>query len=560
MKRKFTIFLIILTIILGVIGYFHYQKNLYSKEVLKLEILGPEQSDLAQEVEYIVKYKNNGNTRLEEPELTFEYPEHSLPLNEESLRVIKDKGKLGDAIYPGEEKTISFRARLFGRESEAVKARASLSYRPKNLKAYYESSTTFTTVIRKVPLTFKFDLPSRLESGKALQFGLIYYSNLDYPLSDLRVKVEYPSEFEFINSQPEGLEKNEWDVPQNQKFLNQAQGGRVEIKGKLTGKVGEQKVFEAKLGIWQEGEFVLLKETSWGVEIIKPSLYISQQINGNPEYIAEAGDFLHYEIFFRNIGEEDLTDLLLTATLKGESLDLMSLKSERGDFNPGDDTIMFDWRRNPDLQILPAKEEGKVEFWLNLKEDWAIEAKNPIIKNRIYLSQVWEEFETKVNSKLEISQKGYFEDEIFGNSGPLPPRVGEITTYTLNWQVQNYYNDVENVKVKATLPENVELTGKIFPEEDIENFSFDSESREIVWDIGEMEMGQGVLNAVPNISFQVSFHPNSSQKGETPEIISEANVTGEDKWTRQDLKAAASAIDTTLPDDEAITEEEGIIK
>ncbi|GAH31413.1 unnamed protein product, partial [marine sediment metagenome] len=201
---------------------------------------------------------------------------------------------------------LRIRARLLGKEGEAKIAKATLSYRPKNLKARYESITTFTTVIKSVPLNFEFDLPSQTESGKELKFRLNYFSNIDYPLSNLRCKIEYPLGFEFIESTPPSLEKIEWEVPP----LNKAEGGRIEIVGRLRGEVGEQKIFQAELNIWQEGEFILLKKAVKGVEIIKPALYITQQINGNPEYIANPGDSLHYEIFFKNIGEETLIDFL----------------------------------------------------------------------------------------------------------------------------------------------------------------------------------------------------------------------------------------------------------
>ena len=59
--RKLTIFIIVLAVVVGIIGFYYYQRNVYSKEVLKLEILGPEETELLQEIEYVVKYKNNGN-------------------------------------------------------------------------------------------------------------------------------------------------------------------------------------------------------------------------------------------------------------------------------------------------------------------------------------------------------------------------------------------------------------------------------------------------------------------------------------------------------------------
>lgn len=551
--KKITIFIVILAVLVGIAGFYYYQKNIYSKDILKLEILGPEEADLLEEVEYIVKYKNNGNTRLEEPELTFEYPEYSLPVEDDSLRAVRDSDELGGAIYPGEEKTFYFKVRLLGKEGEAKIARANLTYRPKNLKARYDSETTFTTVIKKVPLTFEFDLSSKIESGKDLRFRLNYFSNIDYPVSDLRIAIEYPSNFEFIESTPQSLEKTEWEIG----FLNKAEGGRVEIAGKLRGEVGEEKVFKAKIGSWQDGEFILLKETAKSIEIVKPDLYIVQQINNNPEYVAYPGDLLHYEIFFKNIGEEVLTNMFLINRLEGAAFDFQTIKSEQGDFEAGDNSIVFDWRRVPKLQLLNIQEEGKVEFWINLKDDWeinSVEDKNPVIKNKIYLSQAREEFVNKVNSKLTIEQKGYFGDEVFGNSGSLPPKVGETTTYTIIWQVKNYYSEVKNAKVKAVLPANVNLTGKIFPEEEAEKFALDSQSRELVWEIGNLEIGQGVLSPAPNIAFQIVFTPDDSQRGKTPNIINEVKIVGEDQWTKGLIEATSPAVNTALPDDETVNE------
>ena len=69
MRGKLIKIVVILTIILGIAGFWYYQRNIYSKESLRVEILGPEEVEMAQEIEYIVKYKNNGNIRLEDPKL-----------------------------------------------------------------------------------------------------------------------------------------------------------------------------------------------------------------------------------------------------------------------------------------------------------------------------------------------------------------------------------------------------------------------------------------------------------------------------------------------------------
>ena len=449
---------------------------------------------------------------------------------------------------------------MLGKEEESRIAKATMNYQPKNLNAWYDSKTTFTTIIKKVPISFQFDLPSKVEPGENLKVRLNYFSNVDFPLSSLRVKMDYPSGFDFEKSDPNPLGEKEWEIG----LLNRAEGGRIEVTGSLQGSLGEEKIFKAELGSWKDGEFVSLKEINKGIEIVKPDIYITQQINGSPEYTADPGDLLHYDVIFKNLGEEPLSNLFMVVQLEGSIIDLESIKAPGGDFKLGDNSIIFDWRDNPQLAFLDSQEEGEIDFWIELKDDWEISNvdrdKNPLVKDKIILSEAREEFETKVNSRLELIQKAYYEDEVFGNSGPIPPEVGRRTTYTVTWQVNNHYNKVEDVKVRTILPDEVELTGKIYPEEEEEDFVFDTDSREIIWDVGDLDPGEGVINSAPTISFQIRLLPTFSQRGEPAVLINESEVSGEDQWTEQILSDTASSTDTTLPDDDTISEEMGIVK
>jgi hypothetical protein len=547
--------LILIFLLIGIFSYWTWKKNPYSKEVLKIEILGPNEVTVGKEVEFIVKYKNNGNFRLEEPELIFEPPENSLKDDQIAKREVLREEKLGNAIYPGEENTLSFKLRIFGKEGEMKIAKATMSFRPKNLKARYSVSTSFSTQIKSVPVTFEFDLPSKIENGKELNFKLDYFSNLDSPLTNLRIQVEYPKSFEFFSSTPQSIEKTEWEIP----VLNKAEGGRIEIQGKILGEIGKVETFRARLGVLKENQFIVLKEIEKGVEIVKPSIFLRQEINGNPEYVAAPGEWLHYTIYFKNIGDEEMKNLFLISKLEGDAFDFQTIKSDLGECKPGDDSVIFDWRRVPKLQYLAPTDEGKVDFWIKLKDDLG-NVRNPFLKNKIFILQMREEFITKISSRIEVSQKGFYYDEVFGNSGPIPPRVGEATTYTIFWQVKNYYSDVKDVKVRAKLPEYVSLTGKIFPEEMASKFSFDPNSREIVWSLGELKGGEGISTPPKTIAFQISFSPTESQRGQTPEIIGEVKISGEDSWTGKTLEATSTSITTALPDDPQMKPEMGVVK
>lgn len=541
MNKKLIIFLILVAIGLVLVGYWYYQNRTFSKGILKLEILGPESVQVGEEITYTIRYKNNSDFTLEEPKLIFEYPEYSV--NQDGKNRVN---KTLQDIYPGDEQFVQFKARLFGKENDLKIAKAYLSYKPKNLSARYESNTTFTTKIGLVPLTLDFDLPSKLETGREIQFSINYFSNINYSLSGLRLTVEYPEKFEFSDSDPKTLEKTEWEISN----LNKAEGGRIKITGRITAQSGEKVTFGAKFGIWQEGDFILLKEATKEVETIEPLLYISQRINGFVDYVASPGENLHYEIYFKNIGNSPFENLYLINKLDSPAFDLSTIKFTSAQAEADDNLIIWDWKQISSLRNLDAQEEGMVDFDVKLKNEWSSDTQpnNTVIKNKINISQISQEFQNKVNSRLIISQRGLYEDGgVFGNSGPVPPVAGQTTTYTINWQVKNLYNDVKNMKVRATLPPGVTLTGKISPDNQISKFSFDSTSREIVWMVADdLTAGTGVLSTPPSIFFQISLTPNASQTGRPITIVNKPKITGEDQWTGKNIEWESQALDTTL--------------
>ena len=184
-----------------------------------------------------------------------------------------------------------------------------------------------------------------------------------------------------------------------------------------------------------------------------------------------------------------------------------------------------------------------------------------------------------LDKETNLSEQSFGGGVGFGTSIGENPDAGMLNNIVWNNQADNgsqiallggllslhiYYNDVQNVKVKATLPENVKLTGNIFPEEETEKLFIDSESQEIIWHIGELKTGHGILtstdNEALNVAFQIAFTPDSSQRNQIPEIIGQAKVEGEDMWTKEILTETAININTTLPDDPTVTAEMGKIQ
>lgn len=516
---------------------------MFSKEILRLEILGPDKAKVGEEIEYTIKYKNNGNFVLENPKLIFVMPDNSL--TEDSKTLITQN--LND-IYPGDEEVVKIKTRLLGKEGDIKTAKASLSYTPKNLTARYESNTTFTTKIDTVPITLDFDLPSKVEKGKDLQYSVNYFSNVDYPLENLSVKIDPIDGFTFLSSDPSSLDHQEWKLA----TLNKSQGGRISIKGNVSADTNKTITFRASLGMRQNGNFVVIKEADQDVQVIQPLLFISQQINGSSNYVASAGETLHYQISFTNIGSASFDNLFAIVRLNGSALDMSSIQVEGGRVQPNDNMIVFDSSASSQLRHLEKQQSAQVSFDVKVKNNWTPnvgDANGSVITDEVNISEITQKFTTKVNAGLVISQNGYYQSSDISNSGAIPPKVGQATTYTITWDIKNYSSDEKNVKVKAVLPQNVSLTGKIMPEDQSSSFSFDSASRQIVWSVGDVLANTGINGDPISLSFQISLTPDASQKGSTAQLIGQAQISGENQFTNTTTTAQDSAVTTALPDD-----------
>jgi len=536
MRVKILFILIIAVIILAAIGYWIYQDNSYSKEILRLEIIGPDKAMVGEEIEYTIRIKNNSDVRLEDPQLIFEFPTASIVPGGQSLRTIVESEQFDGFLYPGQEKIFDFSCRIFGKEGDIKEAKAMFSFRPRNLKTGYVSKTSDLLTIEQVPLTFEFDMPSISGPGQEFNFSLNYFSSIDYPLSDIEIKMSYPAGFSLNEADPKGLSDTEWRIL----LLNQAEGGRIDITGNLSGETGETKTFRAEFGIWEGGEFIVLKNITKQVKLAEPSLYISQTINNVSEYTANPGDLLHYNVIFRNIGISPLHNLFLAVRLNGALFDFNTIRSTNGQFQQGDNSIIWDGSNISNLQFLDVGEEGQAEFWIKLK-DTADRVSRPKIESQIILGQTSRKFISKVNTKATIEQTAYVGDEIFGSEANFPLEAGKTADFTIIWRVKNYYNPLQDVKVNAVLPKQVKLTGKVLPQK----LSFDPETREIVWSVGEMDPMQGI-EQLHQLAFQVELEPTNSQQGKFVQMVGDAVFSAVDSWTGEHISATSSSITTQI--------------
>ncbi|MCX6713987.1 MAG: hypothetical protein NTV48_02685, partial [Candidatus Vogelbacteria bacterium] len=153
----------------------------------------------------------------------------------------------------------------------------------------------------------------------------------------------------------------------------------------------------------------------------------------------------------------------------------------------------------------------------------------------------------KIETLVNLSSGSVFTVGPFKNTGPIPPKVGQETTYTIVWTVKNTSNDIRNAVVTATLPVYLKWLGVIEPLS--ENVVFKPGSREISWNIGNIPAGTGVFSLPRQLSFQVSLTPSLSQLRQPVNLLSETNFSAEDTFTNTTVSAKVKGVDTTVAAD-----------
>lgn len=258
-KNKFIIFLgLVALLVLGFFGFWHYRDTMFSKEVLDLHLSGPSEAGMGAEITYTVTYKNTGNFVLEQPKLTFELPENSLTEDSKTRIVTKIKD-----LNPGESDSISFKARLLGKEKDVKIARAAFSYAPHNLSVRYESDASFVTIIKTVDMDLSFDLPPSVAQNQPLVFNVKYLSSIDYPLENLSIKLEAMPGFTITSAEPTSLDNIEWKLD----TLQKGTGGTLKITGTVAPDAPATMTFSARLGMRVSGMFIVLKTMSQEVQV-----------------------------------------------------------------------------------------------------------------------------------------------------------------------------------------------------------------------------------------------------------------------------------------------------
>ncbi len=534
----------------------------FDEDRLELKLYGPERIVSGETVNYVVQYKNNNRVDLEDVRLTFFFPEGAVFEGNLGGQNFFTEKKIG-SLKAGEQGQQEFKVQLTGVKNETREARTVISYHPSTISSLYQNEESLKTEIISVPLSLNFSLPEKVVSGQKINLVIQYLNDSNIAFEDLKLLLKYPNGFIFEEALPApSEEKNIWNFEE----LSGQETGEIKIQGVLSGEGGEVKAFEAVLGIEKNNLFTELARVLKSSQVDQAPLTVSQTVNGSESYTAQWGERLNYQISYKNTSRENIRGVTVKVKIDPQALDLKTLNITNGTFDNRANTISWSNEGVSNLGYLLEGQSGTLSFSVGIQsqppvknfsdKNFTIKAEAGIDSPNIPLSlqgtRIGSEsvIETRVNSLLSLNASAYFQDDSFSNSGPIPPRVGQTTTFSVYWNLTNSSSDLKNVKVEAFLPGNVAWTGNLLPRG--EDISFDPSTRKITWKISELRAGIGYILPARQVVFQVALTPSVVQVGKEAPILQQSSASALDSFTGSQVSSQSGILTTNLTNDPSV--------
>ncbi|MEK7173834.1 MAG: hypothetical protein AAB710_02000, partial [Patescibacteria group bacterium] len=574
-QKRLTRYAFFATITLGVIAlasaavFFVFLREGASvtKENIFLSIEAPTRITVGEEVTYEVRFQNQNAIPLESVDLIFEFPEGARPVfgSEPPRGSLRERVTIG-RLLPQEEQRETFTAFLFGKEGDVLEAKATLEYRPQNTSARFGKDAVFSVSVDRSPIGVAINMPDDATSGQEIEITLDYVSTTESLLKNVSLDMLYPPGFTFNSATPPpSKDNNLWQIG----ALQPNAEGHIVIHGVVAGNPEESKYFLVRMGLLEETteNWSIYGQASRLLTIRDTLLAVEVMPSDGSHAVVEAGESGKFILRWRNNLPVSARNVIVEAVISGKAVNYAGIRARSGTYNGAEHKVIWTASQEPAFRFVAPGASGELDLQvpvmktlpINTLQDKNFEIRVDAV---MYTNTVPEGFSgvetsgkgsavAKVLTQADLVSRGLYRSGVFKNIGPLPPRVGQETTYTITWSITSSVNDLEGAVVRSSIPAYVQWKGLIKPEG--EHVVYDPDTREITWDVGFIVAGTGYTRPAREVSFQLGIIPGVNQVGDTPIIIHSAAMSGKDVFTDTAVQRTGSEVTTALRNDPLVT-------
>jgi len=531
-------------------------KTFVSVDNIDIRIEGPASVAGGETLTLSTTIDNKNATDMQLTDLIVEFPDGAKDPINQSKDLTRERISVGD-IASGAVAQKTVRAVLYGESGAERKIKFTVEYRTPGSNAIFFKEKYYTLSISSSPITLSIDALDSVTAGTDSPMKITVTSNTTSVVKDVLLSLEYPFGWTLSSADPmPTFSGSVWRIGD----LSPGSKRTITLRGMAQGQDGEERTIHAHVGIQSASDekeiSTAIISSSHTFLLEKPFLSLDVSLNGirSGDLPVEPGRLVRVDVIWTNNMPEKITNGRIEAKLSGTALDRNSVSTDgNGYYDSRTNTIIWDGGRLSDLKEIPPGATGRVGFsFYPLRSSSEIQSNASInvsilaIGDRIGVSGGSQSVQStasrtiKLVSNLSLASRALRTQGAFSNTGPVPPRADEETTYTVIWTLTNTSNNIRNAEVVANLPQGVRWTGLVSPTD--AGLSYNDSTGEIVWNAGNIVAGS--QSQPKEVSFQVGITPNVSQIGSVPQIIGQALVTATDDFTGATLTNNSSALTT----------------
>ena len=577
--KKFFIFsaaFFVLTLIYASYVFFA-GSNTVSNDNIDISVLGNNFTAGGEELPLIVGITNKNSSALDLVDLVVEYPKSSSTSGTDALAGTERLRESLGTIPAGAVRNENLKLTLYGEQGSVRPIKISIEYRLEGSNGIFVKEKDFEVTINSTPLNLSVDAPSTVSLNQDITMNVKATLNVTHTVPKILLKLDYPAGFQFESAVPApSLGNNTWSLGD----LSPGAERNISVTGKILDAVdGEQKSFHISGGSQSLDDKsqidVTFNSLTQTVTMKKPFIDAKLFVNGTyqREYASNARTPVNAEIKWVNNLDTKVNDLSIVAKISGNVIDRKTISAQQGFYDSSKDTITWDKNYKSDFSEINPGDSGSVVFSFSstsLSSDINGMPSSPAINIDVSISgkQMVSGYATtdlnnsdssvvRIISDVGFATKALYYSGDFINTGPVPPKVGQETSYTIVWSLSNTANSVSKGVVHSSLPPWIRFVGPISPTN--EDLNYNPSTKEITWNIGSIPRGTGITASGRSVSFQVAFTPSLSQANTTPVLINDAVLTGHDDFANVDIKVSKSSLRTQLDNDPLLPPGGGVV-
>jgi len=568
-KRRYRAWILIGSLLVFIFGvglsslYLYLGGNQISSDNIALSVNGPFTIGGGETMDLQVGITNQNSVPIDAATLIMKYPPGTRSIGEAPRNLFEERIPI-ESIPPGGVQNIPVQVAVFGESNVEQTIAATIEYRIEGSNSmFYKEAEPLKFTISSSPLLLRLNSVEKVASGQTVDVKMTVVSNASTPVRNVLISAEYPNGFRFESAQPAPVfGENVWQIDE----LLPEESVVINLTGVVVGLTEESFQINFAAGPARaDNPYIvgsILAESNINFFIERPFIDVLTTIDGETDrsVIVEQGESSDVDVEITNTLEETVYDMVVEVVPGGNALNENSIVGTNGFYDSNSGTVRWEVSNNSSFAQVAPGEERSLSFKVTPdtpKPTASYDLVVNVYARRVAESSAAEQLigtaliEAKYSSELSIgSQAGH--GGLFVPAGPVPPVVGETTTYTVTMVAQAGVNDLTDVIFNTSLPVYVEWPDNVQGDGDL---VYNAVSKQIEWKPGNMLSGDR-----KEVSFQLQFTPSLSQLGQSPVLLRKQTARATDRFTGERLQAEADPVYTELSTELGFEKDNGVVE